>query len=334
MAEAGASTPLATGAPTPPAAWAPADIGVSAADVDELEVHMPRQAIALMRVVPTLLFPTGQAFHVGETVKVTRRRPSRQRPLRARVASRLAEAGCVAPLDEADELIEAAATDEGLLDRLVERRVTGEPLAWVTGSVLFAGHRICVHTGVYVPRWQSEPLARRAVELLPDDGLAADLCTGSGAIAVALARARPTARVLATDVDPDACACARDNGVEVFTGHLASPLLASHRGRFDVVIAVVPYVPTDQLVYLPRDVREHEPLLALDGGPHGTRVLEQAVWAGAELLRPGGALLLELGGDQAEALSGALTAAGFAPARLFEDDDGDVRGIEARKSSG
>ena len=78
------------------------------------------------------------------------------------------------------------------------------------------------------------------------------------------------------------------------------------------------------------DVELHEPLLALDGGPGGTRVLEQAVWAGAELLRPGGALLLELGGDQAEALGGVLTTAGFAPARLFEDDDGDVRGIETK----
>lgn len=261
-------------------------------------------------------------------------RPSRERPLRARVGSKLAEAGCVAPLEEADELIEASRGDDGLLDRLVARRVSGEPLAWVTGSVLFAGHRIRVHTGVYVPRWQSEPLAFRAIELLPDGGLAADLCTGSGAIAVALARGRPAARVLATDVDPGACACARENGVEVFAGHLGTPLIASHRGHFDVVIAVVPYVPTDQLAYLPRDVREHEPLLALDGGPHGTVVLEQAVWAGAELLRPGGALLLELGGDQAEALGGVLRAAGFSPASLFEDEEGDVRGIEARKSSG
>jgi release factor glutamine methyltransferase len=333
MAEAGASTPLATEAPVDIAASVASGSGLFAADADELEVHMPRQAMALMRAVPTLLLPTRQASHVGETVKVTHARPG-QPSLPATVASRLAEAGCVAPSEEADELIEAAGSDEGLLDRLVARRVTGEPLAWVTGSVCFAGHRIVVHPGVYVPRWQSEPLARRAVELLPDGGLAADLCTGSGAIAVALARARPTARVLATDLDPDACACARDNGVEVFAGHLASPLPAGDRGHFDVVIAVVPYVPTDQLEYLPRDVREHEPLLALDGGPHGTRLLEQAVWAGAELLRPGGVLLLELGGDQAEELAGVLTAAGFAPANVFEDDDGDVRGIEAEKLGG
>jgi release factor glutamine methyltransferase len=325
MAEAGACTPLATGTPD--------DIGVFVGDADELEAHMPRQATALRRAAPTPLLRTRQASHVGETVEVTGLRPGRG-SLRARVASRLAEAGCVAPSEEAGELIEAAANDEGLLDRLVARRVTGEPLAWVTGSHRFAGHRIVVHRGVYVPRWQSEPLARRAVELLPEDGLAVDLCTGSGAIAVALARARPKARVLGTDVDPAACACARDNGVEVFAGHLASPLPEDDRGHFDVVVAVVPYVPTDQLGFLPRDVREHEPLLALDGGPHGTRVLGQAVWAGAELLRPGGSLLLELGGDQAEELAGVLAVAGFAPASLFEDDDGDVRGIEAKKLSG
>jgi release factor glutamine methyltransferase len=290
--------------------------------------------MALTRAAPTLVLPIRQASHVGETVKVTRLRPGGERPLRSRVASRLAEAGCVAPLDEADELIEAADGDALRLDDLVALRVAGEPLAWVTGSARFAGHSVRVHPGVYVPRWQSEPIVRRAVELLPANGMAADLCTGSGAIAVALARARPTARVLATDIDPDACACARENGVEVFEGHLANPLPPENRGLFDVVIAVVPYVPTDQLVYLPRDVREHEPLLALDGGPGGTRVLVQAVWVGSELLRPGGALLLELGGDQAEVLGGVLTAAGFAPARLFEDDDGDVRGIETIKRSG
>jgi release factor glutamine methyltransferase len=191
---------------------------------------MPRQAMALMRVAPTLLVLTRQASHVSETVKVTRTSPGRRRPVRSRVASRLAEAGCVAPLEEADELIEAAGDDQGLLERLVARRVTGEPLAWVTGSVCFAGYRVLVRPGVYVPRWQSEPLAGRAVDLLPDGGLAADLCTGSGAIAVVLRRARSTARVLATDIDPDACACARDNGVEVFAGHLASPLPAGDRG--------------------------------------------------------------------------------------------------------
>ncbi|MGH9067042.1 MAG: hypothetical protein ACRD0J_06090, partial [Acidimicrobiales bacterium] len=92
------------------------------------------------------------------------------------------------------------------------------------------------------------------------------------------------------------------------------------------------YVPTGQLVYLPRDVREHEPLLALDGGPDGTRLLGEAVRAGAGLLRPGGSLLLEVGGDQGDRLEGGLASAGFGPARRHHDADGDLRAIEARRS--
>ena len=78
-----------------------------------------------------------------------------------------------------------------------------------------------------------------------------------------------------------------------------------------MVIAVVPYVPSEELVFLPRDVREYEPLSALDGGPQGTRVLEQAVRAAAGLLRPGGSLLLEVGGDQDLALAGVLEESRF-----------------------
>ena len=247
---------------------------------------------------------------------------------REELASRLEDAGFVAPDEEADELIEAAQGDEEQLGRLVARRVRGEPLAWVTGATNFAGCRVHVHPGVYVPRWQTEALVHRAVQLLPEDGLAADLCTGSGAIAMALGNARPRARVVGTDIDPVACRCAEENGVEAFLGHLAEPLPDELRGRFDVVIAVVPYVPTEALAYLPRDVREFEPLLALDGGPGGTRLLEQTVWAGARLLRSGGALLLEVGGEQDRALREVLGAAGFGALRRHEDDDGDLRGVE------
>lgn len=250
---------------------------------------------------------------------------------RTALAARLARAGCVAPFEEADELAAAAGGDDGALERLVARRVNGEPLAWVTGSVSFAGHHVLVHPGVYVPRPQSEGLVRRAVQVLPPTGLAADLCTGSGAIALALGRARPQARVVATEIDPVACACARANGVEVFGGHLADPLPADLRGRFDVVIAVVPYVPSAEIVFLPRDVREHEPLMALDGGPLGTGLLEEAVWAAAGLLRAGGTLLLELGGDQHDALQDVLAAAGFSSPRAHRDAEGDPRGIEAQR---
>jgi release factor glutamine methyltransferase len=253
---------------------------------------------------------------------------------RGTVVGRLAAAGCVAAEEEAAELVEAAGGDTDLLEQLVARRVGGEPLAWVTGSTDFLGHRIGIHPGVYVPRWQTEMLARRAVAVLPEGGLAADLCTGSGAVAVALARARPDARVVATDADALACRCARENGVEVYRGHLADPLPQELRGHFDLVFAVVPYVPTDALIYLPRDVRDHEPLFALDGGPGGLTVLDEVVRQSSALLRLGGSLLLELGGHQDEALRSTLDQAGFGPAQRHMDEEGDLRGIEMRLTAG
>jgi release factor glutamine methyltransferase len=246
------------------------------------------------------------------------------------VVARLAAAGCVAAEEEADELVEAAGGDAELLEELVERRVAGEPLAWVTGWTDFLGYRVVVRPGVYVPRWQTEMLAGRAISVLPDEGLAADLCTGSGAVAVAMGGERPAARVVATDVDALAYRCAQENGVEVYLGHLADPLPEELRGHFDLVFGVVPYVPTDALIYLPRDVRDHEPLIALDGGPGGLTVLDEVVRQASSLLHVGGSLLLELGGHQDEALRHTLEQAGFGQARRHLDDEGDLRGIEVR----
>ena len=105
--------------------------------------------------------------------------------------------------------------------------------------------------GVYVPRWQSEPLARRAVERLPANGVAIDLCTGAGAIAKVLASERPKARVVASDLDERSCACAAANGVEVCRGDLFGPLPRALEGHVDLVVGVVPYVPTRGLGFWP-----------------------------------------------------------------------------------
>jgi release factor glutamine methyltransferase len=244
------------------------------------------------------------------------------------IAEQLSQAGFVTPQEEAAELIKAAAGDDERLRDWVARRLDGEPLPWLTGYVLFNGHRIRVDRGVYVPRPQTELLVQRAIDRLPEAGLAADLATGCGAVAVALQRARPQARVLATDIDERACRCATENGIEVFQGYLATPLPRSLDGRFDVVAAVVPYVPTEELGFLPRDVQRYEPRLALDGGPGGTRLLEETVWSASTLLRPGGSLLLELGGTQDRALRPTFDAAGFRVADRIEDEDGDLRGVE------
>jgi release factor glutamine methyltransferase len=244
----------------------------------------------------------------------------------------LSRAGFVAAEDEAHELLARAAGDVVLLDSLVARRLTGEPLAWITEKVSFCGLEIRVDPGVYVPRWQSEPLARRAVERLPGSGVAIDLCTGSGAIARTLSTNRPDARVVASDVDERAVACATANGVEVYRGDLFSPLPSPLEGRVDVVVGVVPYVPTPALPLLQRDTFTFESPLSYDGGLDGTDILRRVLRESPRFLRRGGALLLELGGEQADALRGDLARLGYVDVSVLVDDDEDVRGIESRFS--
>ena len=242
----------------------------------------------------------------------------------------LAVAGSVDPKGEAHVLLEAA-EGAGAIDDLVGRRLNGEPLAWIAGWAWFCDVRVLVDPGVFVPRPHTEALARRAVELLPDEGTAVDLCTGSGAVAAVLHRAHPDAAVLATDIDPTAVANARRNGIDALLGDLDDPIPLEVRGRVDVVTAVVPYVPAEELHLLPRDVLEHEPRRALDGGPNGTAILERAAEAAARLLRPGGSLLLELGGDQAEEMGNVLEARGLTEIRVLHDEDGRDRAIEASR---
>jgi release factor glutamine methyltransferase len=229
-------------------------------------------------------------------------------------------------------LLTAARAGVGPIEELVLRRIRGEPLAWVTGSVTFCGLRVRVDPGVFVPRPHTEALARRAIELLPDEGIAIDVCTGSRAVAAVLVAAHPRATVAGTDIDPAAVACARRNGVPASVGDLDGPLPSTLRGRVDLMSAVVPYVPTEELHLLPRDMLAHEPRRALDGGPGGTALLVRAASVANGWLRPGGSVLLQLGGDQAAEMTAVLTDLGFTDIRVHADADGQDRAIEARRS--
>ncbi|MGH2660786.1 MAG: N5-glutamine methyltransferase family protein [Actinomycetota bacterium] len=243
----------------------------------------------------------------------------------------LAEGGCVTPCAEADALLRASSEGVGPVEELIARRLRGEPLAWITEWVRFCGVPVRVDPGVFVPRPHTEALARRAISLLPAVGIAIDLCTGSGAVAAVLGSARPRAAVVATDVDPVAVACARRNGVHALVGSLDEPLSSWWRDRVDVMTAVVPYVPTEQLHLLPRDVLANEPRRALDGGRRGTTVLVRAAEAAARWLRPDGSVLLEIGGDQAGEMASTLAGVGLSKIRVHRDGDGHDRAIEARR---
>lgn len=241
----------------------------------------------------------------------------------------LSREGFLAADEEADALVARAGGDAASLQALVDRRLTGEPLAWIIGHTAFCDLTVRVDPGVYVPRWLSEPLARRAAARLPDNGIAVDLCTGSGAIAMTMAAAHAGARVVACDVDESAIACAIANGVEAYRGDLFASLPAALQGQVDVVAGVVPYVPTPELPLLQRDTFTFEGTLAYDGGVDGAAILRRVLEESPGWLRTGGALLLELGGDQAELLAGDLAHLGFVDVIVLADEDGDVRGIEA-----
>jgi release factor glutamine methyltransferase len=241
---------------------------------------------------------------------------------------RLADAGFIAAEDEAAELLEAAAGDRSRLEEMVARRLSGEPLEWITGWVDFCGLRLGIARGVYVPRWHTEALAERAARRLPEHGVAIDVCCGSGAVAAVLKARRAGARVLATDLDPRAVACARANGVDARTGDLFQGLPDDLRDAVDVVTAVVPYVPTEELRLLQRDTLTFETTLAYDGGADGLAIMRRAVAGARRLLRPGGTLLLELGGDQ----PAELGLPGFEEIVVIRDQEGDVRGVETRRA--
>lgn len=245
------------------------------------------------------------------------------------LASLLFTHGFVAAEEEAAELLARAGGDVGTLDILVARRLTGEPLAWITGITSFCGLELAVAPGVYVPRWQTEAVAERALERLPETGVAVDVCTGCGAIAKVLMTRRPAARVIAVDLDPRAVACARANGVDAHEGDLLDPVGPELRGQVDVLVGVVPYVPTDELSLLQRDTLTFETPRSYDGGPDGAALLRRVVREGRALLRPGGGLLLELGGAQAHLLQDELAAAGFVDRVVLLDEEGDPRGLEA-----
>ncbi len=180
-----------------------------------------------------------------------------------------------------------------------------------------------------MPRWQSEPLARLAADRLPAGGVAIDLCTGTGAIAKVMMTARPDARVVASDVDERAVRCALANDVEAYCGDLFDPLPRSLEGSADVIVAVVPYVPTAAMEFLPRDTLAFESSLSYDGGADGASFLRRVVVESPSFLRIGGSLLLELGGDQVEVLHSALARHGYIDVRVLRDEDGDVRGAAA-----
>ena len=260
------------------------------------------------------------------------------------VAEHLRLAGCVFAEDEA-RLLVAAATCPGDIGPLVERRVAGYPLEHILGWAEFDGLRIELDAGVFVPRRRTELLVKEAVVLLsksPDCGsrvsaamnrgsmlsapadVVVDLCCGSGAAGAAIAYRVAGLELHAADIDPAAVACARRNVVKVggavHQGDLYEALPASLRGVVSVLTANAPYVPTAEIATMPREARDFEPLLSLDGGTDGLD-LHRRVAAGApEWLHVGGHLIIETSERQAGETASIMSDAGLA-VRIVRSDE-------------
>jgi release factor glutamine methyltransferase len=239
------------------------------------------------------------------------------------LVGRLRAAGCVFAEDEAALLL-AEAADAGHLERMVEQRVAGVPLEQVVGWAEFAGLRVAVAPGVFVPRQRTTLLVRAAARLLTPGMTLVDLGCGTGAIAAAVRAAVPGVEVYAVDIDPTAVACARRNlpPERVLEGDLYDAVPGGLRGHVDVIAANAPYVPTDEIAHMPPEARDFEHRVALDGGSDGLDVQRRVIAGAAPWLTDAGHVLVETGKPQVNAIVSAFEAAGFWAETVVDDEIG------------
>jgi release factor glutamine methyltransferase len=219
--------------------------------------------------------------------------------------------------------------------------VEGCPVAYLVGRKEFYKLSFEVSPAVLIPRPATESLVVRALELLKPlpAPRVLDVGTGSGCIAISVAKQHPGAMVIAVDVSPDALAVARRNAerhgvagrVQFGTGDLYANLNGTT--SFDLIVSNPPYIPTTSIPGLVPDVRDHEPRLALDGGPDGLAVFGRLIVGAADRLAAGAWLLVEIGFDQeAEALRRLADVPGLVAGPTVRDADGHPRVVTARRA--
>ena len=214
---------------------------------------------------------------------------------------------------------------------LIRRRVSDYPLPYLTGRAEFYGLEFEVTPEVLIPRPETETLVDLALARRP--ATVVDVGTGSGCIAVSLAVRLPEATVFAIEISPAALAVAQRNverhAVADRVRLMVGDVLAPRPGPVDLVVSNPPYVPTGACGALPASVRNHEPRLALDGGPDGMAIIQQLLAQSPAVLRAGGGILIEIGADQGKLASHlARTFFPQAAVRLHPDLSGRDRVLE------
>jgi release factor glutamine methyltransferase len=251
--------------------------------------------------------------------------------------------GCdhAALLADGQRLLDSA--EETTVAALAERRLAHEPVARILGIKEFWSLDLHLDPATLVPRPETETVVEAALAVVDRHGSRArplriaDLGTGSGALLLALLSELPNARGIGTDISIEALTMARANALRLditraafVAGNLASPLGAA----FDLIVSNPPYIASEEFAELPPEVRVFDPRSALDGGTDGLdyyRALSAAVPA---LLTTAGALVVEIGAGQADAVAGLFSAAGLAPAKPQPDLNGVERALLARRARG
>ena len=214
---------------------------------------------------------------------------------------------------------------------LIDRRLAGEPIQYITGEAEFYGLPFHVNREVLIPRPETEHLVEKVIALAqrlrltwaPNPRIV-DVGTGSGAIAVSLAHALPFAEITATDISAAALAVAKSNAARIgsadrvrfFDGDLLEPVVSEH---FDIVVSNPPYVPDSDRVALDVEVRDYEPAQALFAGEDGLAIYRRLIPVALDALVPGGFVALEIGYGQCEAIRALLAGAGFSGVEFTED---------------
>lgn len=209
----------------------------------------------------------------------------------------------------------------------IGKRAEHVPLQHLTGVQEFMGLEFKVNEHVLIPRQDTETLVEEILRDLHDGSRILDMCTGSGCILISLLHYSNNCSGLGVDISKDALAVANENAKHLLADKqddtsiqlLESDLFANVEGTFEILVSNPPYIRSEVIAELMEEVKEHEPLLALDGTEDGLFFYRKIVDEGRQYLQSGGKLFFEIGYDQGEAVSGLMTEAGFLDVKVVKD---------------
>lgn len=225
---------------------------------------------------------------------------------------------------------------------LIQRRRTGEPIAYILGQREFFGREFVVNSNVLVPRPDTEALVEVALKRTAHrhlSGRALDLCTGSGCVAISFALERPTWKVTGTDLSLPAIEIARNNalrlgalwGLRMVPGDMFDAVGADE--KFELIVSNPPYIPSSEVLTLEPTVKDFEPKSALDGGSTGLHFYPLLVEGALSHLVPGGVLAVEVGAGQAPDVEALFAAQGFTDLERKKDFGGHERVVSGKAST-